>query len=340
MTFVASAPGRPGTRNGGQLGISPVDLRVIQVRAVHPGLEVVGHQPGRDPAEERERLHMVFAPRLLIHAGSPAARTCAASTPAPSRTPTSSPASRPPGPATAQPPVIDLRLARRLGRLAAAPSPATGASPPALRATYRRKLVTLTASPADHAAADDRGHRVPRLQLLTDVLVMRARSPTRSPAATGYRPAPGTTPAPAQPTAPHSPADPPASSLPPPPRAIYFRVVFRSTPTLYAITLLLRPACQWCKISIISTTLKLLLAIGPPQCPGWGGMLLLAVMARSPARTRCAPHGELRDRAGELRDRYRATGGNFVIVDTRPCRLPVRPAHLAASARVRRPGSR
>jgi hypothetical protein len=38
-------------------------------------------------------------------------------------------------------------------------------------------------------------------------------------------------------------------------------------------------------------------------------------MARtSPTRSRSP--WELRDRAGELRDRYRATSGNFVIVDT------------------------
>jgi len=34
---------------GSQLGIRAVDLRVIQVRAVHPGLEVVRHEPRRDP---------------------------------------------------------------------------------------------------------------------------------------------------------------------------------------------------------------------------------------------------------------------------------------------------
>ena len=36
----------------GQLGIGPVDLRVIQIRPVHPGLQVIGDQPGRYPAEE------------------------------------------------------------------------------------------------------------------------------------------------------------------------------------------------------------------------------------------------------------------------------------------------
>jgi hypothetical protein len=52
---------------GGQLRIGPVDLRVIQVRPVHPGLEVVGDQPRRDSAEELERRHMALGPRPLIH---------------------------------------------------------------------------------------------------------------------------------------------------------------------------------------------------------------------------------------------------------------------------------
>ena len=38
---------------GGQLGVGPVDLRVIQVGFVHPGLEVVTHQPRRHPSNMR-----------------------------------------------------------------------------------------------------------------------------------------------------------------------------------------------------------------------------------------------------------------------------------------------
>ena len=52
---------------GGQLRVRPVDLRVIQVRLVDPGPQVVRHQPRRHPAEERERLHMRLRPRGLIH---------------------------------------------------------------------------------------------------------------------------------------------------------------------------------------------------------------------------------------------------------------------------------
>ncbi len=51
----------------GQLRIRAVDPRVIQVRPVHPGLQVVRDQPGRHPAEEPERRHMALGPRPLIH---------------------------------------------------------------------------------------------------------------------------------------------------------------------------------------------------------------------------------------------------------------------------------
>ena len=53
---------------GGQLGIAAVDLRVIQVRLAHPGLEVVRHQPPRRPAEELERGHVRLDPGPLGHA--------------------------------------------------------------------------------------------------------------------------------------------------------------------------------------------------------------------------------------------------------------------------------
>ena len=39
----------------GQLAIGAVDQRVIQIGFVHPGLEVVAHQPGVQPVEELER---------------------------------------------------------------------------------------------------------------------------------------------------------------------------------------------------------------------------------------------------------------------------------------------
>jgi len=52
---------------GGQLGVRPVDLRVIQVRAVDAGLEVVGHEPGRAATEELQRSDMRRGPAALIH---------------------------------------------------------------------------------------------------------------------------------------------------------------------------------------------------------------------------------------------------------------------------------
>jgi len=51
----------------GQLGIGPVDLGVVQVGLVHPGLQVVRHQAGRDPGEELERGDVALGPRALVH---------------------------------------------------------------------------------------------------------------------------------------------------------------------------------------------------------------------------------------------------------------------------------
>src|SRR5690348_1168656 len=97
---------------------------------------------------------------------------------------------------------------------------------------------------------------------------------------------------------------------------MYFLAVLRSTSRLRAISLLFRPACQWTRISMMSTTSKVLLAIGlPPHAPGWEECCSCPDGQVQPDTHPCSPR-ELRDRAGELRDRYRATGGNFVIVDT------------------------
>ena len=60
---------------------------------------------------------------------------------------------------------------------------------------------------------------------------------------------------------------------------------------------------------MMSTTSKVLLAIGSPAHVRVRRNAALALMARS-SPTRSRSHGE-------LRDRYRATGGNFVIVNTR-----------------------
>jgi hypothetical protein len=52
----------------GQLDIGAVDLGVVQVRPVHPGAQVVGHQPTWRPAEELKRGDARFGPGALVHA--------------------------------------------------------------------------------------------------------------------------------------------------------------------------------------------------------------------------------------------------------------------------------
>ena len=47
--------------------------------------------------------------------------------------------------------------------------------------------------------------------------------------------------------------------------ADYLRTVFRDSPRLPAISFFDRPACQWVKISQISITSNVLLAIGPSR---------------------------------------------------------------------------
>ena len=159
---------------GGQLGIGPVDLRVIQVRAVHPGLQVVRHQPGRHPAEERERRHMALAPPLLIqpdhrpHEQVPRARQHHHERPDRHRLP-----GRRVQPA-AQPPVIDLRLRARLGR----PRPQHLDLRPARLLRKIGRHIPPQAGHADRQPAlipqplMDRRNRDPGLQLPGDELVM------------------------------------------------------------------------------------------------------------------------------------------------------------------------
>ena len=115
---------------GGELGIGPVELRVVEVGLVDPGLQVVRNQAGRDAAEEGERLDMALDPGPLVHLQHRAGRTCDANTPAPSRTPTPCGPSRHRVHPAAQQPVVDLRLLPGLGGPRARPSPATGGPPP------------------------------------------------------------------------------------------------------------------------------------------------------------------------------------------------------------------
>jgi hypothetical protein len=52
---------------GGQLLVGPVQLRVVQVGSIDPGLQVVRHQAAGDPAEEGERLDVAGHPGPLVH---------------------------------------------------------------------------------------------------------------------------------------------------------------------------------------------------------------------------------------------------------------------------------
>src|SRR2546430_7441217 len=93
--------------------------------------------------------------------------------------------------------------------------------------------------------------------------------------------------------------------------ARYLRIVLRSTPNDTDTSLIERPAYQWMKISVTSTTSNVLLAIGSlTRHPDEGGLFLIArTTTRRHARH---PHGELRERpGGELRERQTATAGEL-----------------------------
>jgi len=59
-------------------------------------------------------------------------------------------------------------------------------------------------------------------------------------------------------------AGPPGTSPATSAGATYLRVVLRSTPTLAETLFFDRPGCQWTRISTMSITPKVLLAIAPP----------------------------------------------------------------------------
>src|SRR5579859_6439223 len=83
--------------------------------------------------------------------------------------------------------------------------------------------------------------------------------------------------------------------------ATYLRIVLRSTPSEPDISFSDLPACQCTSISVTSITSNVLLAIGPPSPTG--GNLPRSRWPGPPRHAR-HPHGELRDRGRELRDRY------------------------------------
>ena len=112
---------RPGRVDQGavvrrEFGIRTVDLRVVEVGPVHPGLEVVRDQPSGYPGEERERLHVRGAPLGLVHAQ----RRAHEHVPRAAQHHHERPHRAPPPAARVQPhpqlPVVDLRfLPRRWG---------------------------------------------------------------------------------------------------------------------------------------------------------------------------------------------------------------------------------
>ena len=245
----------------GQLGVAAVDLRVIQVRLAHPGLEVIRGELRRDPAEELERGHVRLGPGALGHAHHradeqvPRVRQHHRKRPHPA-----APARRRVRPQP-QVPVIHLGLGSRRHRRPrrphlCGPRPVREMRPhvPA-HAGHARLQALLAGQPlVDHR---HRHHAAPARRSGHDA----PRSPARTPAGPGARPAAGTSPGPAPATAPRPPAGRPAPSRPPPPAATYRRTVFASTPRLRATSTFGRPAYQCCKISVTSTMVNVLLAI-------------------------------------------------------------------------------
>ena len=161
---------------GGELGIGPVDLRVVEVGLVDPGLQVVRDQAGRDAAEERERLHVTLGPRPLVHlqhrADKHVPRARQHHHERPDRAELPGNRVRPP----AQHPVVDLRLLPRLGQPRA---PDRHLRPPRLLRDIGRDIPAEARHARGQAALVpqtlvDRRHPHPGLQLLRDVVVVLA----------------------------------------------------------------------------------------------------------------------------------------------------------------------
>ena len=160
----------------GELGIGPVDLRVVEVGLVDPGLQVVRHQAGGDAAEERERLHVALGPGPLVHlhhrADEHVPRAGQHHHERPDRPHLPRHRIKP----ASQNPVVDLRLLARLGR---ARVPDRHLRPAGLL-RHARRHVTAEARDARGQAPlvaqplVDRRHPHPGLQLLHDVLVVLA----------------------------------------------------------------------------------------------------------------------------------------------------------------------
>jgi hypothetical protein len=158
---------------GGQLGIRAVDLRVVEVRAVHPGLEVVRDQPRGHTAEERERLHMRGGPLGLVHHQRRAHEQVPRARQDHHKRPHRPPPPRPGVEPHPQPAVVDLRLltGRRRVTQHRDPGPAgllgQGGPHPTAHTRDTRLQALLIAQPLM-----DRRDRHPRPQLDGDVVAV------------------------------------------------------------------------------------------------------------------------------------------------------------------------
>ena len=158
----------------GHLRIGPVQLRVVKIGFVHPGLQVVRHEPGRDAAEELERGDVALGPGPLVHPQHrphehvPRARQHHHKSPDGAQLPGQR--VQPP----AELPVVDLRLLPGLSRVRV---PHRHLRPAGLL----RDVGIHVAAEARHAGRQaplipqplvDRRHPHPGLELLNDVVVV------------------------------------------------------------------------------------------------------------------------------------------------------------------------
>ena len=294
----------------GQLGIRPVDLRVVQVRLVHPRLQVVRDQPRGDRAEELERLHVALGPRVLVQpehrAHEHVPRAGQHHRERPDHQPLPGRRVQPP----AQLPVIDLRLGAGLGRIRA--------QHPHLRAArllrqVRRHIPAETGHrhrqpPLITQPLMNRRHRHIRRQLGGDELVMLS---DRRP---GHLPQPGI----GQLREPHPhPGSPLGLADRRPARAHPRRGrrgrVLADRPAIHAQAgrdLVLRPS----RVPVDQDLRNVDHVEGSPchRPPALqtGRTLLLPDGQVHPTRTRHA-HEQLRDRGEQLRDRYQLNPGDF-----------------------------
>jgi hypothetical protein len=159
----------------------------------------------------------------------------------------------------------------------------------------------------------NRRHRHPGLQLAVDELVMlpdRRPGPCRSRVSASSGNQPRTSSAHRASGTGGPPGRIPAAIA----VAVYLRTVLRSTPRLAEIWFCDRPACQWIKISEMSITSKVLLAIGPPSLQT--GRTLLLPDDQVHPDTHAMPMSNYVIGVSNCVIAIRSTLGNSVIVHT------------------------